>query len=153
MSKLIELLSNPAFAKALTVVIPIVLYILGVGESPFSDLASFQAFIAAHLPQLGGLTIVVALLWQIVKSAHDRVTPDGLSNALNDGKLDLSDIINVITDGHGVEAGVYVKSALADGAFITLFHACDFDKELTGKLNETHAMYRTKRVLPEAQSV
>ena len=147
MSKLIALLNNPLIAKLIPVVVPVLMFILGIGDVPqLGSVEAFTAFVTSHFPQLGGLTIAIALLYQLVKSAREHISPNALANALADGKLDIGDVIGAVDDGAGPDVGTYVKSALADGAFITLFHACDFDSELTAKLSDTHALYRQRRV-------
>lgn len=135
-------------SKYLPFVLTIAAFLLGVGDVPFTDAASFQEFVAQYFPQLGGLTVIGAGLWFVVNKLKDYINPTTIRNALADGKLDIGDVIGAVDDELGRDVGTYVKSALADGAFVTLFHACDFDAELTGKLNETHSLYRLKRAAP-----
>ena len=145
MSKLIGLLNSPW----LGVLLPVVAFLLGVGNVPFSDVDSFTKFLSSHFPQIGGLTIVAAGAWALLRGLKDYIDRGTISKALANGKVDLGDVVGAVKDNDrnsGTDAATYVKSALADGAFITLFHACDFDAELTAKLNDAHALYRVKRV-------
>lgn len=142
MSKLIGLLNSPW----LGVILPVLAFLLGVGDVPFNDVASFTAWLNASFPQVGGLTVIAAGAWFALKNLKDFIDRGTISKALADGKLDLGDVVGAVKDEAGSDTATYVKSALADGAFITLFHACDFDAELTAKLNDAHALYRVKRV-------
>lgn len=136
--------------KYLPFLLTVAAFLLGVGDVPFTDAASFQAFVSQYFPQLGGLTVIGAGLWFLLNKLKDYINPATIKRALADGKLDLSDVIGAVDDEIGSTAGDYVKAAMADGAFVTLFHACEFDAELTAKLNDAHALFRIKRAAPAA---
>jgi len=135
-------LKSPWIAVALT----IVSFLLGVGDVPFNDAATFVAWLQAHGVQVGSFGAIGYLAWLIVSRARDYIDADVIKRALESGKAHIADLVKGV-EATGDESAVRrLKTVAADAAWTTLYHGCDNDPEVTEALNKAHALYRSKRV-------
>lgn len=141
-------ISLPAIIKSpwFAVVLAVLQFVLGIGPMPFSDMASFTSYLTAHVPQVGSSAVIAYALWYAVKAAKDLVDKGTITKAMTQGRLHIAELVAGVEDAGGPIQAQLVKSAAADAAFVTLYHASDADKELTESLNATHDLYRLKRV-------
>lgn len=129
-----------------SVALAVAAFLLGVGDVPFTDLTSFTKWLNAHFPQVGGLGFVAAAAWYVLTKAREYVNRDVLARQLSSKQLQVGEVVGAFEDIGDWDTATLVKSAAADASFVALYHACDFDAELTDSLNTTHSLYRAKRV-------
>ena len=120
---------------------------LGIDIDPENfDLAKF---LNDHLGELlGGMGGLGAILTYFLRKLQLEVTPVAFERAMEDGTLDLEELLGMLRSGGSAVAGQLgdvLGAASADVAFVRLFHHCEFDSELTDAVNTAHSLYRNKR--------
>jgi len=120
---------------------------LGIDIDPENfDLAKF---LSDHLGELlGGMGGLGAILTYFLRKLQLEVTPLAFERAMEDGSLDLEELLGMLRSGGSAVAGQLgevLGAASADVAFVRLFHHCEFDSELTDAVNTAHSLYRNKR--------
>jgi hypothetical protein len=120
---------------------------LGIDVDPQNfDLAKF---LSEHLGELlGGMGGLGGILAYFLQKLKLEVSPAAFERALEEGSLDLDDLLGKLRSGGSAVAGqlgATLGAASADAAFVRLFHHCEFDSELTDAVNSAHSLYRSKR--------
>lgn len=121
----------------------------------FNNADSLADFLSKHLGELLGGGSVATALAALIQRLKNQINPAALQTALERGEVDLSTLGGYAQQRLTAVAGTVterMQTAAADAAFVTLFHHCEFDGELTDAVNTAHGIYRAKRAQRAKQS-